>query len=145
MRIVYAPGCFDLLHRGHRRFLQQSKALGDFLVVGVLSDPGVAAYKRWPIQSQEERRGNVADLRYVDLTVLQEGTDPSPVLDRLAYLGLKPDVLTHGSDWTELREGNETLRRLGIELRIVDYGTGGGTTGIIERIRAGAPLIAERT
>jgi cytidyltransferase-like protein len=135
MKIVYAPGVWDLMHGGHRRFLQASKELGDFLIVGVLSDEGAAAYKRRPAQSQEERRGNVADLRYVDLTVNQPGTDPTPVLDRLTLLGLCPSVLTHGDDWSRLREGMATLSQLGIELVLLPYGPGEGTTGILRRIR----------
>jgi cytidyltransferase-like protein len=136
MRVIYAPGCWDCLHEGHRNLLRRSKALGDFLIVGVVSDVGAAAYKRRPVQSQETRRGNVADLSYVDIAVFQPGTDPTPTLEMLFELGLRPDVLTHGSDWTELRAGNETLGRLGIEYVTIPYTLGVSTTETIERMRA---------
>jgi len=62
--------------------------------------------------------------------VLQPTTDPTPVLEII-----RPHVMTHGDDWKRLREGNETLVRLGVEFVLLPYGNGKGTTGIIERIR----------
>lgn len=134
MRIVYSPGVYDILHRGHRNFLRQSKALGDYLIAAVVTDDGAEAYKRRPIQDQETRRGNVADLRYVDLAVFQPGTDPTPTLVMLDALGLKPDILTHGDDWHRLKQGHETLSQLGIGFVVVPYTHGVSTTETIARM-----------
>lgn len=138
MRVIYTAGVWDLFHAGHLRFLRASKALGDVLVVGVLTDDGAAAYKRRPVQHEHERLELVQSIGFVDAAFLQPGTDPTSVIMALNGIGKRPDVMTHGDDWTELREGNETLRALGVELALLPYGNGTGTTGIIERIRAGA-------
>jgi glycerol-3-phosphate cytidylyltransferase len=136
MRIVYHAGVWDLFHAGHLSILQRSKELGDVLVVGVVTDVGAAAYKpRAPVISQDERLRIVSALECVDAAFLQPGTDPSPVLEALAAVGVCPSVMAHGDDWSELREGNDTLERLGIELALLPYGNGDGTTGIIRRIR----------
>ena len=132
--IVYVPGCFDLLHSGHRNLLRRSKELADggMVIAGVVSDDGAALYKRRPIQSQQERLGNVADLKYVDRAVIQETTDPTPVLEMLDAGGMCPKYLVHGDDWARLLAGNETLERLGIRLVLLPYTQGLSTTLIRE-------------
>ncbi|MFW6030998.1 MAG: adenylyltransferase/cytidyltransferase family protein [Myxococcota bacterium] len=134
--IAYHAGVWDLLHVGHVRVLQASKAHCDVLIVGVVTDDGAAAYKRRPIVPEHERLELVRELSCVDAAFLQPGTDPTPVLEDLHRLGVTPDEMHHGDDWSELREGAATLQRLGIDLRLLPYGDGPGTTGLIERIRA---------
>lgn len=137
MRVIFHAGVWDLFHTGHLSVLERSRALGDMLIVGVLTDDGAAAYKpRRPVIPQNERLAIIRSLRCVDAAFLQPGTDPSPLLESLAAIGRCPAALVHGDDWTELREGSETLERLGIELVLLPYGGGDGTTGIIERIRS---------
>jgi bifunctional ADP-heptose synthase (sugar kinase/adenylyltransferase) len=63
------------------------------------------------------------------MAVLQPTTDPTPVLERL-----RPDVMTHGDDWERLREGQETLERLGIEWQLVPYTPGISTTLLREEV-----------
>lgn len=138
MRVIFTAGVFDLLHDGHLQFLRASKALGDVLVVGVLTDKGAAAYKRTPVMDEGVRLELIRSLQFVDAAFLQPGTDPSAVLFALRGIGMTPAVMTHGDDWSTLREGNETLRVLGMELVLLPYGKGGGTTEIIERIRTTA-------
>lgn len=124
MRVVYTAGVFDLLHRGHLNLLWQSKRMGDVLVVGVVSDMGTNAYKgRLPVQNVAQRMRAVERLGFVDAVVLQRDTDPTPMLERF-----RPDVMTHGDDWPRLREGHETLERLGIEWALVPYTRGVSTT-----------------
>lgn len=136
MTIVYVPGCFDLLHSGHRSILRRAKELDDgvTLIAGVVSDDGAALYKRRPIQSQEERIGNVGDLRYVDMVLLQPTTDPTPVLEMLSAEGRRPKYLVHGDDWSRLLAGNETLARLGIKLVLLPYTRGISTSMLRERM-----------
>lgn len=123
-RIVFVPGCWDLLHAGHLNLLWRAKQLGDVLVVGVVSDAGAAAYKgRHPAQSEALRLDIVNRLGFVDVVDLQLTTDPTPLLER--YL---PSVLVHGDDWERLREGHETLERLGIEFVRLPYTRGVSTT-----------------
>lgn len=130
-RVVYTAGCWDLLHSGHMNILRRSKALGDTLIVGVLTDLGVAAYKpKPPLYNEHARLEIVRSLNFVDAAFLQPGTDPSPVLRALAACGCKPFVMTHGDDWTELREGNETLAELGIGLQLIPYTPDVSTTRV---------------
>jgi rfaE bifunctional protein nucleotidyltransferase chain/domain len=124
MRVIYSAGVWDLLHRGHLNMLWQSKQLGDVLVVGVVSDAGTLAYKhRCPVQNSQARMRAIEQLAFVDAVVLQEGTDPTRMLERF-----RPDVMTHGDDWPELLEGHETLARLGVEWVLVPYTPGISTT-----------------
>lgn len=140
MRVIYTAGCWDLFHEGHLRILRASRALGDRLVVGVVTDDGAARYKPRPlVQPEAFRLDLVSSLDCVDAAFLQPGTDPTPVLRSLAALGAAPTVMTHGDDWDRLLEGNETLEQMGIELVLLPYGDGSGTTGLVERIRAQVP------
>jgi len=130
-KVIYSAGVWDLLHTGHLNILRRSKALGDILVVGVVTDLGVAAYKpRPPIYNEHARLEIVRSLDCVDAAILQPGTDPSPILEFLAAVGCRPAVMTHGSDWEELKEGQETLERLGIEWEILPYTPDVSTTRV---------------
>jgi glycerol-3-phosphate cytidylyltransferase len=122
--VVYTAGVWDLFHRGHLNLLWQSRQLGDVLIVGVVTDRGVLAYKdREPVDNLWERMGKIEDLPWVDMVMEQEGTDPTDNLRRIL-----PDVFTHGSDWDKLREGHETLEELGIEYVSIPYTPGISTT-----------------
>jgi rfaE bifunctional protein nucleotidyltransferase chain/domain len=123
-RVIYTAGVFDLLHRGHLNLLWQSRQLGDVLVVGVVSDAGCRDYKgRLPVENVYQRMRAIERLGFVDLVLLQPTTDPTPLLERV-----RPDVMVHGDDWPRLREGHETLGRLGIEWVLVPYTPGVSTT-----------------
>jgi rfaE bifunctional protein nucleotidyltransferase chain/domain len=129
MRVIYTAGVWDLLHRGHLNMLWASKALGDVLVVGVVSDSGCQAYKgRRPAQNVQQRMEAIKRLGFVDVVEMQSTTDPSENLFRF-----RPDVMTHGDDWSELLEGNDTLAELGIEFRLLPYTEGVSTTLLRER------------
>jgi D-glycero-beta-D-manno-heptose 1-phosphate adenylyltransferase len=97
-RIVFANGCFDLLHVGHVRYLEAAKAMGDVLVVGINSDEEVRKQKgpRRPLMSQDQRAELVATIESVDfVTIFDE-----PTVTEL-LLALKPDIHTKGTDYTE--------------------------------------------
>ena len=97
-RVVFANGCFDLLHVGHVRYLEAAKGLGDLLVVGVNSDEQVRALKGEgrPFVPARERAEVIASLRAVDyVTVFQE-----PTVTEL-LLALRPDIHAKGTDYTE--------------------------------------------
>jgi rfaE bifunctional protein nucleotidyltransferase chain/domain len=97
-RVVFANGCFDLLHVGHVRYLEAAKGLGDLLVVGVNSDEQVRLLKGEgrPFVTARERAEVIASLRAVDyVTVFNEPT----VAELL--LALRPDIHAKGTDYTE--------------------------------------------
>lgn len=128
--VVYAYVVGDLFHIGHLRCLQQAKALGDYLIVGVITDEGVAAYKRWPVIPFEERLEIVRNIKCVDEAVMQEGLDPTYNLMRY-----KPDIVTHGDDWGENFPGAEYMRSIGKKAVRTKYYTGRSTTEVITTLR----------
>jgi rfaE bifunctional protein nucleotidyltransferase chain/domain len=96
-RIVFANGCFDLLHVGHVRYLEAAREQGDILVVGVNSDPVVEALKGRgrPLLPAEARVEIVAALAAVDyVTVFDELTAESILRD------LRPHVHCKGTDYS---------------------------------------------
>lgn len=110
--------------------LWASKQLGDILVVGVVWDSGVAAYKGClPQEGLHLRMKRLRQLGFIDVVIDQRTTDPTPNLERF-----RPDILTHGSDWERLREGHETLERLGIEFRLIPYTEGISSTDMRQRV-----------
>ena len=97
-RIVFANGCFDVLHVGHVRYLKAAQALGDLLVVAVNSDEQVRKQKGAdrPLIPQDQRAEIVAALAAVDfVTIFDE-----PTVTEL-LLALKPDIHAKGTDYTE--------------------------------------------
>ena len=131
MRTIYTAGVFDLFHAGHLNLLWESKMLGDVLVVGVVSDLGCYRYKgKHPIENSQIRRKRIERLGFVDVVVDQRGTDPTEHLERF-----RPAAMTHGDDWQELREGHETLARLGIDFILVPYTRGISSTMLRDQMR----------
>jgi D-glycero-beta-D-manno-heptose 1-phosphate adenylyltransferase len=132
--LVFANGCFDLLHQGHVEYLDRAKKLGDVLVVALNSDASV----RWlnkgpgrPIISQEARASCLAALRAVDYVFLFEEETPLQVITALV-----PDVLVKGADWpVERIVGREVVEHAGGRLVTIPFSTGWSTTEIVNRIR----------
>ncbi len=95
-QVVFTNGCFDLLHIGHVRSLEQARSLGDRLIVGVNRDASVQRLKgrARPIVGERQRAELLAALACVDWVVLFG--EPTP----LALIrSLRPDVLAKGGDW----------------------------------------------
>jgi rfaE bifunctional protein nucleotidyltransferase chain/domain len=132
-RVVFANGCFDLLHVGHIRYLEDAKALGDLLVVALNSDKSVAALKGpgRPIQSQEERTEIVESLEPVDYVVILDAPTAGDLL-----LELKPDIHAKGTDYTvDTVPEKETVRSYGGRVAIVGDPKNHSTRDLIERVR----------
>ncbi len=116
-RIAFANGCFDILHVGHVRYLQEAKACGDVLVVGVNSDRAVAALKGEgrPILREEGRAELVAALESVDYVVIFDELTAAEIL-----LDLLPHVHCKGTDYSkETVPEREVVKSFGGEVRIV--------------------------
>ncbi len=97
-RIIFANGCFDVLHVGHVRYLEAAKALGDLLIVGINSDEQARRLKGEgrPVLPQDQRAEIISSLAAVDLvTIFSE-----PTVTEL-LLALKPDIHAKGTDYTE--------------------------------------------
>ena len=111
-RIVFTNGCFDLLHVGHVRYLEEAKALGDILVVGINSDSSVREAEGAPAAhppTQGKGAEILSGLECVDYVTLFD--EPTP-LELISLL--QPHVLVKGGDWTkETIVGKEVVEELG--------------------------------
>ena len=131
-KIVLANGCFDILHVGHLRYLEEARALGDVLIVAINSDKSMRMIKdpRRPILSENERVSLVSALRCVDYLVLFDEPDVSRVLEIL-----RPAIHAKGTDYTEqtVPERN-SVAQYGGAVRIAGDPKNHSTRDIIERI-----------
>jgi D-glycero-beta-D-manno-heptose 1-phosphate adenylyltransferase len=95
--IVFANGCFDLLHVGHIRYLEGARRLGDVLIVGLNSDDSVRQLKGLgrPLMPEEERAEILAAISFVDYIVIFD----EPTVERL-LLQIQPDIHCKGTDYT---------------------------------------------
>ena len=144
--VVFTNGCFDLLHLGHVRYLQEARSLGDLLVVGLNSDDSARALKgpNRPLVPQNERAEVLAALACVDyVTIFEESTAVALVET------LRPDVYVKGGDYAapaaegatqpaainyaKLPEAAPVLAAGG-QVRLISYVPGHSTTELIERI-----------
>jgi D-beta-D-heptose 7-phosphate kinase/D-beta-D-heptose 1-phosphate adenosyltransferase len=132
-RVVFTNGCFDLLHVGHVKFLQESRRLGDVLVVAVDSDASVSRVKGEgrPVLGEEDRLRVLAALAAVDYVTLFESQQLPAILT-----ALKPDILTKGSNYPEVKvEGRDLVTGYGGQVALVPVSDPVSITGLINRIR----------
>jgi rfaE bifunctional protein nucleotidyltransferase chain/domain len=138
--LCFTNGCFDLIHPGHVQYLEDVRALGDFLVVGLNSDASVARLKgpSRPLQDEEARARVLLGLRSVDAVVLFGEDTP---LELIRALG--PDVLAKGGDYTpEGVVGREEVEARGGRLVLVPFLPGHSTSTIVQRILTGRGVLA---
>jgi rfaE bifunctional protein nucleotidyltransferase chain/domain len=134
--IVFTNGCFDLLHPGHIGSLEQARALGDALIVGVNSDASVRELKGAgrPLLPERERAEILAALECVDAVVIFNDPTPREVISRLL-----PDVLVKGADWPgDQIVGREEVEAAGGRVVSIPVVPGYSTTAILRKIREGA-------
>lgn len=139
-KIVFTNGCFDLLHIGHVRYLQEAKRQGDILVVGVNSDRSVKALKgpSRPIQNEADRAEILAALACVDYTIVFDEETPEILIQ-----SVMPDVLVKGGDWKiEQIVGSEFVLSRGGQVKSLLFVDGKSTTKIIEKanLKSGSEL-----
>jgi rfaE bifunctional protein nucleotidyltransferase chain/domain len=132
MKIVFANGCFDLVHVGHVRYLQGARNYGDMLVVALNSDASVRTIKgsTRPLQSEADRAEMIASMQCVDYVVIFD----DPTVDRLLK-ELRPDVHAKGTDYTaESVPERATVRSYGGQVAIVGDPKSHSTRDLIEVI-----------
>lgn len=134
-KIVFTNGCFDILHVGHIRYLEEAKALGDYLVVGVNSDASVKALKgpSRPVNSELDRVEILCALKAVDGAIIFSEADPYNLIREI-----QPDVLVKGGDWkvSEIIGADIVLARGG-DVRSLLLIEGRSTTNTIQKIQRG--------
>ncbi len=133
-KAVFTNGCFDLLHAGHVRYLQQARELGDCLVVGLNSDASVRGLAKGPdrpLVPQEQRALVLSALACVDAVVIFQEPTPLELIRTL-----EPDVLVKGGDWpVERMVGAELVRARGGRALSIPLVEGLSTTALVARIR----------
>jgi len=131
-RVIYTSGSWDMFHVGHLNVLEKSKALGDYLIVGVSTDALIEEYKGLPpVIPFDERLRIVEALECVDEVVTQT------VLTEIAQLkDLDVDVVTIGDDWKNKHlDGLEWMKsQPDKEVVYFEYTPGVSTTGIKKKI-----------
>jgi D-beta-D-heptose 7-phosphate kinase/D-beta-D-heptose 1-phosphate adenosyltransferase len=133
--LCFTNGCFDLLHPGHVQYLEDARALGEFLVVGLNSDASVARLKgpSRPVQDQWARARILLGLRSVDAVVLFEEDTPFNLISVI-----RPDVLIKGGDYSpDGVIGRDLVESRGGRLALIPFLPGHSTSVIVERIRSG--------
>jgi len=135
-KVVFTNGCFDLLHVGHVRYLQQARELGDALIVGVNSDASVRRLKGpgRPLTPAKERAEILAALACVDFVTVFAAATP---LQLIRALG--PDVLVKGGDWpVDAIVGREVVQARGGSVVAIPFVKNRSTTAVIGKIRNSA-------
>jgi D-beta-D-heptose 7-phosphate kinase / D-beta-D-heptose 1-phosphate adenosyltransferase len=132
-RVVFTNGCFDLLHVGHVRFLEESRRRGDVLVVAVDTDASVRRVKGEgrPVLAELERLRLLAALAAVDYVTLFESAQLPEIL-----ASLQPDILTKGSNYPEEEvEGRAIVTGYSGRVALIPVSDPVSITGLINRIR----------
>ncbi|MFA6189241.1 MAG: D-glycero-beta-D-manno-heptose-7-phosphate kinase [Sulfuricurvum sp.] len=130
-RVVFTNGCFDILHVGHVKYLQEAKSYGDVLIVGLNSDGSVRELKgpTRPVNPENDRAYILAALESVDYVVMFSDETPYDLIKSIS-----PDILVKGGDY----EGKTVVgAEFAKELRLVQFVDGKSTTATISRINKG--------
>ena len=132
--IAFTNGCFDILHLGHVRYLEEAKYRGTnrILIVGLNSDRSVRKIKgpKRPFMNEKGRAAILAALACTDYVTLFNEATPLQLIEIL-----KPDVLIKGEDWKEKGAvGGESVRARGGTVEYIKYIRGCSSTSIIHRI-----------
>jgi formyltetrahydrofolate-dependent phosphoribosylglycinamide formyltransferase len=135
-KLVFTNGCFDLLHAGHVRYLNQARALGDAMVVALNSDASVRELKgpTRPINRERDRAEVMAALRAVDAVVVFGDKRATALIE-----AIRPHVYAKGGDYTADSlnpEERAALDKVGAEIKILSLVAGRSTTKTIERMTA---------
>jgi D-beta-D-heptose 7-phosphate kinase/D-beta-D-heptose 1-phosphate adenosyltransferase len=131
-RIVFTNGCFDLLHFGHAKYLEDAKRKGDILIVGVNSDGSVRRIKgdKRPIIKDRNRLNLVAALESVDFALIFKEDTPFNIIKKI-----RPDILIKGADWDKDQVvGGRFVRESGGKVLTVNLIKGLSTTNLINKI-----------
>jgi rfaE bifunctional protein nucleotidyltransferase chain/domain len=129
--VVFTNGCYDLLHPGHIRLLEQARGLGDILILALNSDASVRRMKgpSRPMISESDRASMALALAAVDAVTLFDEDTPRELIGAVL-----PDVLVKGADWSHFIAGREEVEAAGGRVLTVSLEPGYSTTNIVERM-----------
>jgi rfaE bifunctional protein nucleotidyltransferase chain/domain len=129
--VVFTNGCYDLLHPGHVRLLEEARSLGDVLILALNSDASVRRMKgpSRPLIAENERAAMVLALAAVDAVTLFDDDTPRELI-----AAVLPDVLVKGADWSHFIAGREEVEAAGGRVLTVALEPGYSTTNIVEEM-----------
>lgn len=129
--VVFTNGCYDLLHPGHIRLLEQARNLGDVLILALNSDAGVGRMKgpSRPLIGEKERASMAMALAAVDAVTLFDEETPRELIAKVL-----PDVLVKGADWAHFVAGREEVEAAGGRVLTISLEPGYSTTNLVERM-----------
>ena len=130
--VVFTNGCFDILHYGHIKYLEDAKSKGDYLIVALNSDSSIKKIKApgRPVIGQLDRLKTIAALASVDFAILFNEDNPLKLIK-----ALKPDILIKGSDWSKEKIiGADFVESYGGKVMTVNLVKGRSTSAIINKI-----------
>ncbi len=133
-RVAFTNGCFDVLHAGHVQYLQEARAQGDVLVVGLNSDASVRRLKGdgRPVNPVEARAQVLAGLHAVDFVTVFEEATPLALIQ-----ALRPDVLIKGADYRpDEVVGSEFIESYGGRVHLARLRPGFSTTTVLAKLKA---------
>ncbi len=126
--VVFTNGCYDILHAGHTRLLEQARSLGDVLILALNTDASVARIKgpSRPILSQSQRGALAAQLEAVDAVTFFDEDTPTELI-----AALLPDILVKGADWTHYIAGKEEVEAAGGRVMTIPLEAGFSTSNVV--------------
>jgi len=130
-RVVFTNGCYDLLHPGHIRLLEQARSLGDVLILALNTDDSVRRLKgpTRPLISQDLRAGLAYRLEAVDAVTFFDEDTPRELIAEIL-----PDILVKGADWSHFIAGREEVESAGGLVMTLPLEPGYSSTGIEQQI-----------
>jgi len=135
VKIVFTNGCFDILHKGHVKYLYEAKKFGDVLIVGINSDSSIKKIKgnKRPIIPLESRIEVLDAIKPVDFVIPFEEETPTTLISLI-----KPDVHVKGGDYTvESLPESKIILEYGGDIKIINLVDGHSTTNIVSSILKG--------
>ena len=125
--VVFTNGCYDILHPGHVRLLEKSRAQGDILILALNTDDSVARLKgpTRPLLDQDQRAKMVSALQAVDAVTFFDEDTPRKLIAEVL-----PDILIKGADWAHFVAGREEVEAAGGKVLLLPLEPGFSTTNI---------------
>jgi rfaE bifunctional protein nucleotidyltransferase chain/domain len=131
--VVFTNGCYDILHPGHIRLLEQARSLGDVLILALNTDASVARLKgpTRPLIPEAERAQMALALQAVDAVTFFDEDTPRELIAEVL-----PDILIKGADWAHFIAGREEVEAAGGKVMALALEPGYSTTNIVEELLA---------
>ncbi len=135
--VVFTNGCYDILHPGHVRLLEQARSLGDVLILALNTDASVRRLKgpARPLIAEQERAELAAALEAVDAVTFFDEDTPRELI-----AAVLPDILVKGADWAHWIAGREEVEAAGGKVLALPLEPGYSTTGIVETLLSRSPI-----